>query len=269
MAATLLSNLVDPEVIADFVNVKLVDAIKFAPLCIVKNDLVGRAGDELSLPKWAYIGDATTVLEGGQIGVTNLSNSVSKVKVHKLGKGVGFTDEAVLSGLGGNELVDQSVSQIVLSIASAVESELLTAMGNSALTYTYDASKKGAVNVAKALEKFGEDMDGEKVLLIAPEVYSAIMNEIVPNTDAGATILKSGNVGQIMGCQVVISNRLANTDEAYIVKPGALALIGKRDTMVEFDRDPQTQTSFVFGSKLYAPYLYDDSKIIKIDTSAL
>lgn len=264
MAVTLLSNLVDPQVIADFVEQKLVDAIKFAPLCVVDTTLEGRAGDTLSFPTWAYIGDAGVVTEGNAIPVTNLSNSMTPVQVHKLAKGVGFTDEAKLSGLGGRQLADQAVMQIVTSIASKAEDEILTAMGGASLTYTYDAQKKGAMNIALALEKFGEDMDGEKVLLIGADQYSKIINEIVPNTDAGANILKSGNVGQIMGCQVVISNRLNASGEAYIVKPGAMRLVSKRGVMVEFDRDPQTQTDYIYGSKLYAPYLYDASKIIKI-----
>jgi hypothetical protein len=264
MAATFLSDLIDPEVIADFVETKLVDAIKFAPLCVVDNTLVGRAGDTLSFPVWTYIGDAAVVAEGGTIAITNLANSMTPVQVHKLAKGVGFTDEAKLSGLGGAQLAQEAVSQIVTSIASKAESEILTEMAKASLTYAYDAQKKGATNIAAALELFGEDMDGEKVLLIAPDKYSTIIDEIIPNTDAGANILKSGNVGTIMGCQVVVSNRLKNTNSAYIVKPGAMRLVSKRGVMVEFDRDPQTQTDYIYGSKLYAPYLYDASKIIKI-----
>lgn len=262
MAATFLKDLVNPQVIADFTEQKLTDAIRFAPLCEVDTTLEGRDGDTLNFPSWAYIGDATTVAEGGAIGIVNLSNSMTPVKVHKLAKGVGFTDEAKLSGLGA--IQNEAVSQGVLSIASAVEGEILTAMGNASLTYAYDTQKKGAMNIALALEKFGEDMDGAKVLLIGSDMYSTIINEIVPNTDIGANILKSGNVGMIMGCQVVLSNRLNGTNEAYIVKPGAMRLVSKRGTMVEFDRDPQTQTDYIYFSKMYAPYLYNASKIIKI-----
>lgn len=53
MAVTKLGNLIDPQVLADYLDVKLMDAIKFAPLCAVRNDLVGRPGDTLTLPKYA------------------------------------------------------------------------------------------------------------------------------------------------------------------------------------------------------------------------
>ena len=56
----------------------------------------------------------------------------------------------------------------------------------------------------------------------------------------------------------------AGVQEAYIVKPGALAIFSKRGTMVEFDRDKIAQTNFVIGSKIFAPYLYDESKVIKL-----
>ena len=74
---------------------------------------------------------------------------------------------------------------------------------------------------------------------------------------------KMGGLGAVMGMQVAITNRLLNTNSAYIVKPGALALFMKRDTLVEFDRDKIDQTNYIIASKIFAPYLYDETKIIK------
>lgn len=316
MAVTTLSNLIDPQVIADFVEKKLVDAIKFAPLCMTKNDLVGRAGDTLSFPTMAYIGDAESVLEGGAIPVSNLESTMTNVRVHKLAKGVGYTDEAKLSGLADGSLMENAVNQIVTSIASKAETEIIAAMNSATLTYSYNSSKDAAENIATALEKFGEDIDGKKVLIVPPSMYTTLVgaNGWIPNTEMGADIVVKGTVGQIMGCDIVISNRLAHesqtdayvlttdaaidssktyytksgsdysavdtpaveyirtyyekttlpTAQAFIVKPEALALVSKRGVMVEFDRDPSTQKDYVFGSKLYAPYLYNASKIIKI-----
>jgi len=70
----------------------------------------------------------------------------------------------------------------------------------------------------------------------------------------------------VHGCQVVVSNRL--TTDAYIVKPGALALFMKRDTLVEFDRDKLAQTNYVIASKIFAPYVYDTSKLIHLTYTA-
>ncbi len=47
---TYLSDLFDPQVIADLIDTKLTDNIVFAPLAMVDNTLVGRAGDTVTLP---------------------------------------------------------------------------------------------------------------------------------------------------------------------------------------------------------------------------
>lgn len=50
---TKLQNLIDPQVLGEYIDVKLMDAIKFAPLCGVNNELQGRPGSTLTLPKYA------------------------------------------------------------------------------------------------------------------------------------------------------------------------------------------------------------------------
>ena len=52
--------------------------------------------------------------------------------------------------------------------------------------------------------------------------------------------------------------------QAFIVKPGALAIYMKRDTLVEFDRDKLAQKNYIIASKLFAPYVYDKTKLIKL-----
>ena len=71
--------LIDPEVLAQYLDVKLMDAIKFAPLCNVNRDLEGRPGSKLTLPKYGFIGLADVVDEGAEIPMAELSaTSVEK-----------------------------------------------------------------------------------------------------------------------------------------------------------------------------------------------
>ena len=86
----------------------------------------------------------------------------------------------------------------------------------------------------------------------------------IPNTELGAEIIIKGTVGAVYGTQIIISNRLTALNEAYIMKPGALAIVMKRNTLVEFDRDKIDQTNYIIGSKIFAPYVYDKSKLIKL-----
>lgn len=50
---TKLANLIDPEVLADYIDVKLIDKIVFAPLAAVDTTLVGNPGDTIKFPSYA------------------------------------------------------------------------------------------------------------------------------------------------------------------------------------------------------------------------
>ena len=98
MAVTKLNNLVNPQVVADTLTAQLPSAIKFSAICEVNKDLVGTPGNTISVPKYAYIGDAVDVAEGGEITATTLTATSTQATVKKAGKGVTITDEAALSG---------------------------------------------------------------------------------------------------------------------------------------------------------------------------
>lgn len=51
--ATKLENLFDPEVVADYIDKKLVDGIRLSPLARIDTTLVGRPGDELTMPYYS------------------------------------------------------------------------------------------------------------------------------------------------------------------------------------------------------------------------
>lgn len=53
MSLTKLTNLVNPQVMADIIEKKLVDAMKFAPLATIDNTLQGQAGDTITLPSFS------------------------------------------------------------------------------------------------------------------------------------------------------------------------------------------------------------------------
>lgn len=270
--ATLLADLFVPQVVADEIDKKLVDAIRFAPLAVIDTTLVGRPGDELTMPYYDYIGDADAVNEGADIPIVKLEDGTEKVKVSKIGKAVEFSDEALLSAHGN--IAEEAAKQVVIAINSKLETDLINEMSTKAvLQATMDITEAGGKNIAheiaNAMAKFGEDMDGEKVLLVSPSVYTALVKSDgwIPNTEAGANMLISGTVGTIFGAQVVLSNRLTAKKEAYIVKPGALRIVMKRNTLVEFDRDILSEMNFIKASKMFAPYLYDKSKVIKISVT--
>lgn len=264
--ATKLANLFDPEIVAGLIEQKLVDAMKFAPLAVIDTTLVGRPGSTVTLPTYAYIGDAETVAEGADIPIKQLSQSTTEVTIHKIGNGVQVTDEAALSGYG--DPLGEAVDQIILSIASEADNEMLDIMDSATLTHAAGSALTSDA-VADALIKFGEDIEGDKVLLIDPESYADLRkaNEWIPGTEVAANMIVRGSVGMVHGCQVAISNKLTGKKAAYIVKPGALATYMKRDTMVETDRDIVNKSTVLTADKHFANYLRDASKLIKITLS--
>lgn len=263
---TLLSDLFDPQVVADAIDKKLIDAIRFAPLARIDNTLVGRPGDDVTMPAYDYIGMAEDVEEGADIPIKKLTQTTEKVKISKIGLGVQFTDEALLSGYN-NDVAEEAAMQIVTAINDKLENKLIDAMSTTAtLTSEISADDDGASGIADALSKFGEDVDGDKVLVVPPSYYTRLLHSKgwIPNTEIGAEIIIRGTVGSVYGTQIVLSNRLTAKNEAYIVKPGALAIFMKRNALVEFDRDKIDQTNYIIGSKMFAPYVYDKSKLIKL-----
>ena len=51
--ATKIANLIDPEVLADYVDSKLIDKIKFSGLAVINTDLQGRAGSTITFPVYS------------------------------------------------------------------------------------------------------------------------------------------------------------------------------------------------------------------------
>jgi N4-gp56 family major capsid protein len=270
---TKIANMINPEVMADVVRDKLTDLIKFTPLAKIDTTLQGRAGDTVTLPKFAYIGDAADVAEGEAIPMSLLTTSTSKVKVKKAGKGIKITDEAVLSGYG--DPVGEGTNQLSLSIAAKVDNDCLTALSGIKANMTVDVSAKNTIGshvVADGLVKFGEDLEGEKVLLIAPAQLAQIRKDpdYLKPSEMTQKAIMSGVIGEIWGCQICVSNKIKASGSKYtnyIVKPGALAIYLKRGVEVETARDISLKLTEITADEHYAVYLLDESKAVKLVTA--
>lgn len=275
---TYLSNLVNPQVMADLIDKKLINAIRFAPLADVDTTLVGKPGDAISLPFYEYIGAASDVSEASSLTLASLNASFVSVAIKEIGTAVAITDKAALAGYG--DPVGQAAEQIVKAMADKVDIDLLTVLGSIASEMTYStAASTSAISVpdiANALELFGEDIDGTKVLLASPKLYTAIRNtkDWSPASEFAADALVRGSVGQIFGCNVIVTNRLKGVagtgldEDAYIVKPGALRIFLKRDTLIENQRDILYRKTVIAATKHYIGYLYNAANAIKLKVHA-
>lgn len=267
---TMIANLIDPEVMADMIREKLADNIKFAPLAEVDSTLSGRPGDEITLPKYSYISDAADVAEGEAIPYALLTATSTKVKVKKAGKGVKLTDEALLSGYG--DPLGEATSQLGMSIAQKVDNDCAAALETIKAAMTVDKSAAEIISanaVADALVKFGEDLEGRKVLLIAPAQLAQIRKDpdYINGSEIATNTMLSGSIGMIWGCEVQISNKIKAKSGKYtnfIIKPGALSILLKRNAEIETARDIDCKLTKMTADEHYTTYLKDESKAIKL-----
>lgn len=268
---TKLEQMINPEVMAPMVNAELDAQMKFTPLCKVDTTLSGRPGDQVTLPKFAYIGDAADIAEGEAIPLDQLTTTSTQVRIKKAGKGVELTDEAVLSGYG--DPIGETNRQLGMAIANKIDNDVVAVLSKITAAMTVgDGSAVLASNlIADALVKFGENIDGNKVLLIAPEQLATLRKseDWIKATDIGVDILIKGTVGMIHGCQVVVSNKIKAAEgkfSNFIVKPDALAIYLKREVQIETDRDIIHKTTVITADKHYTVHLADDTKAVKLVT---
>lgn len=260
---TKLTNLIDPQVLADFLDVKMMDAIKFAPLCAVRTDLVGKPGDTLTLPKYAFIGLAEDVAEGADVPMAKLAADTVDVKVKKAGKGVQVTDEAVLSAYG--DTVNEIGRQLLMSIAGKVDNDCAEAFRKATLNVTAASFDKYVIS--DMIAKFGEDLEEDMTVLINPAHLATLRRDkdFVEVNDG--MVIMNGEVGRLFGCRIVISNKVKAT-EAFLVKAGAVKILMKRNVMVEADRNIVNKTNTYVVDEHYVAYLEDESKIVKAKIGA-
>ena len=261
MTITKMEHMINPEVLASMVDGELEFALKFTNLATVDHTLVGRAGNTVSLPAYKMIGEAVDVAEGEAIPVEQLATEMENVTVKKAGKGVRITDEAILSGYG--DPLGQASKQLAKAIASKVDSDVMACLDEIGPEMTINKALSAEV-VSEALVKFGEDIEGQKVLLISPAQLHALKQDPtwLSVQELGKEALVEGAIGQIHGCDVVISNRVDGAN--YIVKPGAVAIYLKRETSLETERIPSIRATELTVDKHYTVHLADVTKAIKI-----
>ena len=272
MAMTMFENMINPEVMAQMISAELPKKIKFAKIAKVDSTLVGQAGDTVTVPKFAYVGDAEDVAEGVAMGTVVLTASSTKVSVKKAGKAVELTDESVLSGYG--DPVGEATNQITMALASKIDNDCLTALTGASLKYDGSAgviSYAGVVNAVDVLED-ESDEPVAKILFVHPKQLTQLrLDEDFKDINKfPMQTMMTGVVGMIAGCQVVPSKKVELADGKYacplVVVGGAeapaLTIYMKRDAQLEADRDILKKTTVLAGDEHYGVALSNEAKVV-------
>ena len=191
MTTTMLQNLVNPEVMAPMVSAKLPKKIKFSNIATVDTTLTGIAGNTITVPKYAYIGDAEDVAEGVAMGTTVLTASTTQVTIKKAGKALEITDEAALSAYGNP--IDQAANQLAMAIAAKVDNDCYEALCGASLVYDGTSAVIGYNGIVAADAVFGDESDNalSKEMFIHPDQESTLR---LIGKIAGVAVRKSKKV---------------------------------------------------------------------------
>ena len=263
---TYLTNLFNPQVVGDLIRGKLTNNMVFMPVTQIDYTLEGRAGNTITVPTYAFIGEAAAVNEGADIPLTQLSETTDTATIIKLGKAVQITDEAALSGYG--DPIGEAANQIALALDGGNDTKIYDILHaiSGAYLHTAAAATLSTDDINNALVKFGENLDGVKYLFVNPADYAIIRKTTawLPASEIAADAMVRGVVGEIYGCRVIVSNKLTTDNESFIVKEGAFRTFLKRGVNVEFDRDILNKSTVIAGDLLAVNYLYDKAGAIRI-----
>lgn len=267
MTKTLLTDLIDPQVISQEINNKFPTAMKFKDVATVNNELEGRAGSTLLFPAFKYIGEASDVAEGEAISLDKLVSAEKEVKVLKSAKGVELTDEAVLSGAG--DPVGSALEQLTASVADRIDSALLEVAKKA--TQSYTATGFTVEELQNATDILPDNDDVKTVIFMnkadAGKLRLQANKDFLAGSEIGAEALINGTYGEVLGVQIVRTNKVEK-GSAILVQEGGLGLAYKRDVQVESDRDITTKSTVITADAHYGAYLYDETKVVNITVTA-
>ena len=272
---TMIADLINPQVMADMISAKVPNKLVVAPFAKVDTTLAGIPGDTITVPQYAYIGDAVDIAEGIAAETVKLTTSTTTVKVKKAMKAVELTDEAVLSGYGNP--VGETNNQLAKAIASKVDTDAMTALQGAQLVYDGSAAVIKYTGVVDAIDLFDEEVNTDKVIFIHPKQVTQLRKDadFISADKYPGNVMMTGEIGKIANCRVVPSKKVPLVEGVYycpIVKLNndaeteedapALTVYLKRDTNLETERVSLARKTDISVDKHYTVALSNTSKVV-------
>lgn len=213
---TFLTNMVDPEVLADMVSGKVEKYIRVTPFAKIDNTLAGRPGSTVKVPFYGHIDNAVVVAEGEEIPVKKLTTSTKEYQIHKIGTGITITDEALLSGYG--DPAGEGAKQIAQSIGQKIDEDSMTAL-YGADQHLFSSNKIKYDNIVDSIGVFEEEINAPKVMFISPEQITTLRKDsnFISADKYGASnnVVMYGEIGMIANTRIVASKRVVKNTELY------------------------------------------------------
>lgn len=286
---TKLADLIDPEVMGDIVSARIPKKLRVAPFAKVDDTLAGVPGDTITVPAYAYIGDAADVAEGAEVAIEKMSTSTRKATVKKAMKGVSLTDEAVLSGYGNP--VGEANTQLAMAIAAKIDNDCMDALQTATLSYDGSAKVIDYDGIVSALDLFEEEQGSDKVLFVHPKQLTTLRKDadFLSADKYQAGLMLTGEVGMIAGCRIVPSKKVPQVEVGAVPGEGeddpgtlcyacpivkleadpetedevpALTIYRKREVNIETERKPKIRTTEITADEFYVAVLSNEAKVV-------
>lgn len=254
---TKLADLIDPEVMADMISAKIPDKIRVAPFAKVDDTLAGVPGNTITVPSYGYIGDAEDVAEGVDVDIDKMSTKDKKYKIKKAMKGVGLTDEAVLSGYGNP--VGEANAQLALAIAAKIDNDCMEALQGATLVYDGTAAAIKYSGVVDAIDVFNEEINSDKVMFINPKQMSTLRKDadFISADKYQAGVAVTGEIGKIANTRVVASRKVPSIEYEKDNSTGTIEIVADTTTETSTKKhlatiQPHCAVALVVGDKVKA-----------------
>lgn len=279
MATTHLNDIINPQVMGDMLEAKIPHLLKFTPFARIDTTLVGVAGDTKTVPSWNFVGAAEDVAEGAEITAKKLTASTTTFTIKKVMQSVGVTQESINSGLG--DPLGQAETQLAKSIAVKVDGDVLAVALTASQTYDGSASVIKYAGIVDAIGVLNEEEITDKVMFVNPAQITALRKDAdflsADKYQGGVAI--SGEIGMIAGVRIVptlavvadngvyrcpiIKLEPTSTETEYAeTELPAITIFMKKDTSVDAEWLPRSQTHYVTASKYYGVALTNASKVV-------
>lgn len=280
MATTMLSDIINPQVMGDMIEAKIPHMLKFTPFAKVDTTLVGVPGDTKTVPSWNFVGAAEDVAEGAEITTKKLTAASTTFTIKKAMQSVGITQESINSGLG--DPVGQAETQLAKAIALKVESDVLAAALTGSQTYDGSAAVIKYSGIVDAVGVLNEEEITDKVLFVNPAQVTTLRKDgdFLSADKYQGGVAVSGEIGMIAGVRIVPSRQIkkseantyvcpliklepASTDTEYAeTELPAITIFLKKDTAVDAEWFPKKQTHDITAAKYYGVALTNAAKVV-------
>ena len=254
MAATLLTNIIIPEVFNPYVVQETNRLDRFIQAGIVANDsafdaLASQGGNILSMPYWNDLtGDSEELSDGGPLSVNAITSGKDLARLNMRGKAWGVNDLATaLSGDDPMGVIASRVAKFWMGERSKALFNTLkgietTLASTNVLDISALAGELGIIGVSTTLDakqKFGENAELLTAIAMHSAVYTKLQksNEIDFVTDSQTMV----SIPTYLGYKVIVDDQCpvsAGVYTTYLFGQGAIALgQGGAPVPTETDRD--------------------------------